>query len=170
MKRRRILGIVALLALIIAAGLTRGFGFFGACDDGALVMHGNVDIRQVDLAFRVSGRVASIPLEEGAHVAQGALLASLDPAPLKDQLSAAQAQIAVAAAELDKRRNGNRPQDIALAQAQLADTQASLAVAREEYERRADLVKDRSSHRLRVLRRQTAVMMGDETPACTGCP
>ncbi|MES1996381.1 MAG: HlyD family efflux transporter periplasmic adaptor subunit [Pseudomonadota bacterium] len=141
MKRRRILGIVALLALIIAAGLTRGFGFFGACDDGALVMHGNVDIRQVDLAFRVSGRVASIPLEEGAHVAQGALLASLDPAPLKDQLSAAQAQIAVAAAELDKRRNGNRPQDIALAQAQLADTQASLAVAREEYERRADLVK-----------------------------
>lgn len=141
MNRRRIIGIVALLALLVAALATRGFGIFGPGDGSALTLHGNVDIRQVDLAFRVSGRVASIPFEEGAHVDQGALLASLDPAPLKDRLSAAQALVAVAAAELDKRRNGNRPQDIAQAQAKLADAEASLASAREEYERRADLVK-----------------------------
>jgi HlyD family secretion protein len=141
MNRRRIIGIVALLALLVAGLATRGFGLFGPRDDGALTMHGNVDIRQVDLGFRVSGRIAAIPFEEGAHVAQGALLASLDPAPLRDQLSAAQAQIAIAGAELAKRRNGNRPQDIAQAQAKLADTLASLASARDEYERRADLVK-----------------------------
>lgn len=141
MNRRRIVGIVALLALVVAAVLTRGFGAFGPGEARGLTLHGNVDIRQVDLGFRVSGRIASIPLEEGAHVAAGALLASLDPAPLRDQLNAAQAQIAVAAAELDKRRNGNRPQDVAQAQAQLADAQATLASAREEYDRRAELVK-----------------------------
>ena len=141
MNPRRLLGIVALLALIIAAIATRGFGLVGPAEGGALTLHGNVDIRQVDLAFRVSGRVASIPFEEGAHVAEGAVLANLDPGPLRDQLGAAEAQIAVAGAELDKRRNGNRPQDIAQAQAKLADAQASLASAREEYDRRAELVK-----------------------------
>ena len=141
MNRRRIIEVVALVALLGSAVATRGFGLLGARDGGALVMHGNIDIRQVDLGFRVSGRIASMPLEEGAHVAEGALLARLDPVPLQDQLSAAQAQIAIAAAELDKRRNGNRPQDIAQAQAKLVDTEANLASARQEYDRRAALVK-----------------------------
>lgn len=140
MNRRRILGIVALAALIVAALATRGFGLLGPRETG-LVMHGNVDIRQVDLGFRVSGRIAQMPFEEGVHVPAGAVLASLDPTPLGDQLAAAQAQIAVANAELDKRRNGNRAQDVAQAQARLAEAQANLAAAREDYDRRAELVK-----------------------------
>ena len=141
MNRRRIIILVALVALLVAAWATRGFGLLGHEDNGSLTLHGNVDIRQVDLGFRVAGRIQTIPFDEGARVAEGAVLASLDPAPLQDQLDAAQAQIAVAAAELDKRRNGNRPQDIAQAQARLAEVQANLAGAREDYERRADLVK-----------------------------
>lgn len=141
MNRRRIFGLVALAALVIAALATRGFGLLGPSEARGLTLHGNVDIRQVDLGFRVSGRIASMPLDEGARVAEGMLLARLDPAPLQDQFSAAQAQIAVATAELDKRRNGNRPQDVAQSQAKLAEAQATLASAREEYERRADLVK-----------------------------
>lgn len=140
MNRRRIVGIVALVALVIAAAATRGFGLFTPADTG-LTLHGNVDIRQVDLGFRVSGRIAEIPFDEGAHVPAGAILARLDSTPLRDQLNAAQAQIAVAGAEYDKRRNGNRPQDIAQAQAKLADAQATLASAKEDYDRRADLVK-----------------------------
>lgn len=141
MNRQRIIGIVALIALVVAAVATRGFGLIASGASTALTLHGNVDIRQVDLGFRVSGRIATIPFDEGARVAEGAVLAALDPTPLRDQLSAAEAQIAVAGAELDKRRNGNRPQDIAQAQAKLADAQAVLANAREEYDRRADLVK-----------------------------
>ena len=141
MNRRRIFAIAALVALLVAALATHGFGLFGREDDGALTLHGNVDIRQVDLGFRVAGRVQSILFDEGARVADGTVLARLDPAPLQDQLNAAQAQIAVTAAELHKRRNGNRPQDIAQAQAKLSDSQASLAGAREDYERRAELVK-----------------------------
>lgn len=141
MNRRRIVGILALVALVVAAIATRGFGLFGPAEPPGVTLHGNVDIRQVDLGFRVSGRIATLPFEEGARVEQGAVLATLDAAPLRDQLNAAEAQIAAAAAELDKRRNGNRPQDVAQAQAKLADAQATLASAREEYERRAELVK-----------------------------
>lgn len=141
MNRRRIVGLLALVALMISAIATRGFGLLSVGEAPGLTLYGNVDIRQVDLGFRVAGRIAAMPLDEGAHVAAGTVLARLDPAPLQDQLNAAQAQIAVAAAELDKRRNGNRPQDVAQAQAKLAEAQAMLASAREEYERRAELVK-----------------------------
>ena len=141
MNRRRIVGFLALVALLVAGIATRGFGLFAPRDAGGLTMHGNVDIRQVDLGFRVSGLIAAIAFDEGAHVAAGTVLATLDPAPLRDQLTAAEAQIAVAGAELDKRRRGNRPQDIAQAQARLADAQASLATAKDDYDRRAGLVK-----------------------------
>eukprot|EP01035_Chromulina_nebulosa_P029234 gene29234-38729_t len=119
MNRRRIAGIVALVALLVAALATRGFGLIGRRDAWSIS------------AFASRGGIA----------AEGAILARLDPAPLQDQLYAAQAQVAVTGAELDKRRNGNRPQDIAQAQAKLADTEASLASAKEEYDRRAELVK-----------------------------
>ena len=138
---RRILFAIALVALALVALLTRGFGLFGAGSEQRLTLHGNVDIRQVDLGFRVPGRIAAIPVEEGARVRAGAALASLDRAPLRDSLAVADAQIGVAAAELDKRRNGNRLQDVAQAQARLAEMQANLAAAREEYDRRAELVK-----------------------------
>jgi HlyD family secretion protein len=141
MNRRRIMGILALVALIVAATATRGFGLLGPAPEPGLVMHGNVDIRQVDLGFRVGGRISGIAFEEGAHVPEGASLATLDPGPLHDQLAAAQAQVAAASAELDKRRNGNRAQDVASARAKLADAQASLAGAKDDYDRRAGLVK-----------------------------
>lgn len=141
MNRRYIIGIVALVAIAIAALATKGFGLFGGEADKLLVLHGNVDIRQVDLGFRVPGRIQTIAFEEGARVPAGATLAMLDPGPLRDSLAAASAQLGAASAELDKRRNGNRSQDIAQAQAKLAEAQANLASAREDYERRADLVK-----------------------------
>ncbi|MGY4395895.1 HlyD family secretion protein [Sphingomonas sp. UYAg733] len=141
MNRRRIIAIIAVVALVIAALVTRGFGLVGRDRDEALVLNGNVDIRQVDLGFRVAGRIAGIPFEEGVRVPAGAALARLDARPLKDTLAATEAQIGVTQAELDKQRNGNLPQDIAQAQAKLAETQASLTKARKDYDRRAELVK-----------------------------
>lgn len=129
----------ALAALAILLIATHGFGLWKPRDEG-LILHGNVDIRQVDLGFRVGGRIAEMPIEEGAHVAAGTRLARLDTRPLDDRLAAASAQEALAKADLDKRRNGNRPQDIAQARAALAQQQANLARAREDYERRKPLI------------------------------
>jgi HlyD family secretion protein len=140
MTRNRLIILVVIAAVVIAAVLTRGFGLLGPSRSGELVLNGNVDIRQVDLGFRISGRIAFIPFEEGARVPAGAVLARLESRPLDDKLAAADAQVAAAAAELAKRRNGNRAQDIASAAAQLADRQAQLAKAKEDYDRRRALV------------------------------
>lgn len=140
MNRRRLILIGIIVLLLVVALLTKGFGLFGR-DNGPLEIHGNVDIRSVDLGFRVGGRIAEMPVEEGAKVAPGTVLARLDARPLNDALAAASAQIGVAAAELDKQINGNRPQDIARAEAEVADAKATLAKANEDYRRRAELVK-----------------------------
>jgi HlyD family secretion protein len=82
-----------------------------------------------------------MPVEEGAKVKEGEVLARLDIQPLTDQLNAAEAQVRAAKAELDKRRNGNRVQDIAQAQALVAQRRATLAQAKADDERRSGLVK-----------------------------
>lgn len=61
--------------------------------NGALILYGNVDIRQVDLGFRVGGRVASMPFQEGDYVSSGVLMAQLDKQPYKDQVAQAAAHV-----------------------------------------------------------------------------
>jgi len=137
--RTRLIILVLLAALAIAAYITHGFGLLAPQVGGPLALYGNVDIRSVDLGFRVPGRIAAMPVEEGAHVEAGTVLAQLDPKPLTDALNAAQAQVDVAGAERDKRRAGNRPQDIAQAEASVAERRASLVQTRQDFERRSQL-------------------------------
>ena len=139
MTRQRIIGLFALAALIVAAIATTGFGLIGT-HDAQLKLYGNVDIRQVELGFRVPGRIASMEFDEGAKVPPGAVLARLDTRPLNDSLASAAAQIAQADADLAKSRNGNRIQDIARAQASVAEQRALLAKAKADYDRRLALL------------------------------
>ncbi|HVZ10449.1 MAG TPA: HlyD family efflux transporter periplasmic adaptor subunit [Rhodopila sp.] len=106
------------------------------------MLSGNVDIRQVDLGFRVPGRIGSIAFEEGAHVTAGAVLARLDAAPYQAAAAAAQAQVEVDKALLDKLHNGNRKEDIDQAAASLTEAQATREQARLDYERNSALVKN----------------------------
>ena len=62
-------------------------------DKNYLTLYGNVDIRQVDLGFRVAGRVLTMPFEEGDFVPQGALMATLDKQPYIDQVHQSEARI-----------------------------------------------------------------------------
>ena len=130
------LGIIALVILLFA---TNGFGLLTRQNEG-LTLYGNVDIRQVDLGLRVSGRIAMMPIDEGAHVKAGTRLAMLDTRPLEDKVASMKAQVDLAASDLEKMRNGNRPQDIAQAEAMLAQQQANLARATQDYERNRSLV------------------------------
>ncbi len=71
-----------LIALPVAiAALAAGAWWFkdgGTAHKGDLVLHGNMDIRQAALAFDASGRIERVLVEEGATVAAGQTLATLD--------------------------------------------------------------------------------------------
>ncbi len=140
MTRRQIIPILALVILLVVAVATRGFGLIPK-PQGPLKLYGNVDIREVDLGFRVGGRIAQMPVEEGAHVKAGQLLAALDPAPIADRAAQARAQVAQAKANLLKLENGSRAQDIEAAKARVANAAAAAADAEADYARRAPLVE-----------------------------
>lgn len=139
MNRPRIAIIAGIVLLAVVAFATSGFGLLKK-DDGPLELFGNVDIREVDMAFEVGGRVDAVAVEEGDRVKQGVLLASVDPSQGRDRLAQADASIAQAQADLAKLRNGNRPQEIAQARARAAAAQAALTNARADYNRRRPLV------------------------------
>jgi HlyD family secretion protein len=92
--------------------------------DGALVFHGNVDIRQISLAFDGSGRVSTVRAEEGDQVKAGSVLGTLDTRALELQAGQAKAQIAAQQQNLLRLRNGSRPQEVAQARSRLAAAQA----------------------------------------------
>jgi len=54
---------------------------------GPIVVYGNVDIRDVSLGFRVSGRIAGVLCEEGDRVEQGQVIAVLDKGPFEDDVA-----------------------------------------------------------------------------------
>ncbi len=77
----------------------RFFGFKES--EGTLKLYGNVDIRQVDLGFRVKGRVVSMPFQEGDFVQANALMAILDKQPYEDAVLQQEARVESAKASLE---------------------------------------------------------------------
>ncbi len=110
-----------------------------------LVLYGNVDIRQVDLGFRVSGRLEKMLFEEGDQVKTGDLLAVLDKLPYEAELGGAKAQLTQAEANFLKLRHGNRPQEIEEARATVTERQAALENAETTFKRVSQQVKVGSS-------------------------
>ncbi|MBX3708757.1 MAG: efflux RND transporter periplasmic adaptor subunit [Gammaproteobacteria bacterium] len=65
------------------------------------VLYGNVDIRDVNLGFRVSGRLLSLNVEEGDKLKPGMLIGHLDPEPYLRAQQAAFANVSVQEANFD---------------------------------------------------------------------
>lgn len=140
-KGRRRMIVVGALALVVAAGVAIGLALFGGADDEGLVLYGNVDVREVDMAFRVPGRIDAIAVDEGEKVEPGEILAMLDASSIEARTAEGEAAVAQARAQLAKLRSGNRPQDIAQAQARVAAAEAAARNTQADYERRQALVE-----------------------------
>jgi len=138
---RRAIGVAAALALVLAA-----LGWYlwraRAADDpnAALSLSGNVDVHQVELAFRVTGRISEMNVQEGDRVTAGQPLGQLDRVPFATDVAAAKADVAQAQAQLDKTQRGYRVEEIAQARATVAQRAAELANARVTLQRQQQLV------------------------------
>jgi len=94
--------------------------------DNVLTLYGNVDIRQVSLAFEQSGRIEKLLVQEGDKVKAGQVLAALNTNALHIQAKQAQAQLKAQQEAIVKQDVGARPEEISQAKAQLASAQAEL--------------------------------------------
>ena len=91
---RRLVKVFLLLAILLlaASGVYYWYWQNKRAHD-PFTLYGNVDVRQVDLGFRVSGRIAKLFFEEGDLVMPGKLMAELDLQPYVDLVKEAEANV-----------------------------------------------------------------------------
>jgi HlyD family secretion protein len=113
----------------------------GANDpDAAFSLSGNVDVHQVELAFRVTGRIAGLDVQEGDKVSAGQTLAELDRVPFDADVASARADVEQTQAQLLKTRHGYRVEEIAQARDAVAQRAADVDNARVTLHRQQELV------------------------------
>jgi HlyD family secretion protein len=136
MKTRLIIG--AVVAAIVLAGVAYWLAH-GSRQAQALVLYGNVDLRQVDLPFNNSERIAAVLVQEGDRVHKGQVVAQLDTSRLAPQVAQAAAQVAAQRAVVERFHNGSRPEEIAQAKANVDSAKADAVNARRQFERLRNL-------------------------------
>jgi membrane fusion protein PltH len=127
--RKAVLITLLLLAVVALAALATWWFTRPVSSRAELVLHGNVDLRQVDLPFNGSERIASVLVEEGDRVQKGQLLATLDTSRLVAQVAQVHAQVAAQRQVVERLQNGTRPEEIAQARANVEAAKADAANA-----------------------------------------
>jgi HlyD family secretion protein len=138
-RRWRHLAVVAAVAATLG-----GAGWYVMAQGGEeqvqLVLQGNIDVRQVNLAFKVEGRIETQAVDEGDAVKAGQVVATLDKRYFQDDLRLMRARRDTTAATLARLEHGSRPEEIAQARAQLAQQEAVLQKAQADLERGESLL------------------------------
>ncbi len=127
--------ILGAIVVVAAAAIAAWYFHRQPAPAHELVLYGNVDLRQVSLAFNGAERIARLDVEEGDRVTAGQVLGELDTRTLQLQIAQSEAQIAVQQQVLQRLKTGSRPEEIAQARAQVAAAQADAELARQQLER-----------------------------------
>src|SRR5688500_17043706 len=140
MEKKRL--VAASVVLAVTALVWAGWHFTrDKRDSETLVLFGNVDIRQVSLAFNGSDRIAEMRVEEGEQVRAGQVLASLDTRTLKLQIAQAEAEIEVREQILLRLKNGTRPEEVDQARADVAAADADADFAGQQLKRLLEITE-----------------------------
>ena len=134
MKRSNLI----LLLLVVAVGAGGAIWWWASHRQNRkqeLVLYGNVDLRQVMLAFNNNERISEVLVQEGDRVYKGQVLARLDTSRLEPQVAQAEAMAKAQKHVVERMHNGSRPEEIAQARANLESAKADAANARSHYER-----------------------------------
>ncbi|HTT04453.1 MAG TPA: HlyD family efflux transporter periplasmic adaptor subunit [Steroidobacteraceae bacterium] len=134
------------LVLILAAAVAAAAWWLLArpAAPAQLTLYGNVDLREIDLPFHDSERIAEVLVQEGDRVHRGQVLARLDTRRLEPLVQKSEAMVAMQRAALQRLLNGNRPQEIAEAQAAADSAQADANNAQAQYRRVQSLAQSSS--------------------------
>ena len=97
--------------------------------------------KEVELSFRVGGRVVELPVRGAMDVAQGDVIARLDARDFETQIAQLQSQRDQAAAQLAALKAGARAEEVAALEAAVVSAQAQLDQAQDQVERTRQLVE-----------------------------
>jgi HlyD family secretion protein len=128
-----------IIVVLIAAAIGGVIYYFVTQDkemgDPVIKVSGNIETTEVDVGFKVAGRIVSLSVQEGDWVEKGKTIAKLDDEDLHQRLELARATLRSAQAQLKKLLAGARPEELRQAEAVLNQAQSDLANKQAQYER-----------------------------------
>jgi HlyD family secretion protein len=128
--KKKVLLVVAVLIALALAGALIARRFLGRHPSPAsITVYGNVDIRQVQLAFNGSERIDGLLVVEGTAVRAGQLLGQLATQRFRDAVARHQADVDAQKQVVARLLAGSRPEEVAQARADLAAAEADVAAA-----------------------------------------
>src|SRR5712691_9601077 len=128
---KKVIRIVVLLA-VVGGGAYWWWRSAEAGSGSRIQVSGNLELTQVDLSFKVAGKLTELNVREGEWVKKGTVIAKLDSAQLEQQRSRDQAAVAGAQSQLQQLQTSIEYQkatiesDVAVRRAELAQAQARL--------------------------------------------
>jgi HlyD family secretion protein len=137
-----------IVGLIVAA--IAGLSIWFLVRPQPLLVQGEVDATRLDIAARIDGRVADIPVTRGENVAAGAVLVRIDNPENIAKREQAVAGKVVADAQLANINAGTRAEVIAARKAALERAQASVVLAQKTYDRISQLAEHGNAPQARL--------------------
>lgn len=132
-----------LIGIFIIAGVAGllFYLFFGNqhVEHPYIKISGNIETTEVDVGFKISGRIVNLSVKEGDWVEKGNIIAKLDDEDLRQRLELAQAALKSSQARLAKLLAGSRPEEIREAEANLDQAKIDLDNKKTQYERMKSL-------------------------------
>ena len=131
MKRTILLSLLLLVILASIAGVLWS-GWFSRSREKPLAVSGNIELTQVDISFKVPGKLVELNVTEGAFVKKGDVIARIDRSQVERQRDRDQAGVALAESQFAQARTAIQWQrdtvenDNALRRAEVRAAQAHL--------------------------------------------
>jgi HlyD family secretion protein len=122
----------ALAVVLLGTVLSGACGWWKHSASDSLKLYGNIELTQVDMAFKISGKLSRLEVNEGDAVRQGMVLARLDTNQLESQKNRDQAALVAAESLLPplqtsiERQKATLAAETDLRRAQLAQAEAAL--------------------------------------------
>ncbi|HMK61665.1 MAG TPA: efflux RND transporter periplasmic adaptor subunit [Dissulfurispiraceae bacterium] len=139
MKKR--ISIIIIAAILLLGGMFIFTRLGKESEPGVILLSGNVEVTEVDIGFKIGGRVTELLTDEGRKVEKDQKLAALDKAELESLVAQNKAAVSEAASRLMELKTGSRPQEIAQALANKKALEAELERTSKDFERAKRLFK-----------------------------
>jgi len=118
-----------LLILLIAIAVVVTYRVVNQGSEGekrVVRLSGNIEVTDVEVSFKISGKVKERLVSEGEMVKAGDVVARLESADLEQEVSIRKAEVQGAEADLEKLLSGSRPEEIAGEKAAVEKAQSDL--------------------------------------------
>ncbi|MFB3812607.1 MAG: efflux RND transporter periplasmic adaptor subunit [Terriglobales bacterium] len=138
MNRRYLLAAIAVVAVAGTAAV-RYIRNQSSQPISTIKVSGNVEVTDVEVGFKIAGRMEQRLVDEGEIVHAGQLVGLLDATELSREIDVRQAEVQAALAELAELEAGSRPEEVAQGEAVLALANAEQEQAAADFRRTREL-------------------------------